>query len=63
LAVLLLLTPVQHSSPQDPVPVLFSLGSWDPAGKHVNTRLADRLSTAYPRLDQPDHGDSMAACV
>lgn len=61
LAVLLLLTLLQQFSQHDPVPVLFSLASWDPASEHLNTWLADRLIKDYPRLDQPGLGHRIAA--
>ncbi|MGH3429082.1 MAG: NACHT domain-containing protein, partial [Mycobacteriales bacterium] len=61
LAVLLLLTLLEQSTPHDPIPVLFSLASWDPARQHLSTWLADRLNQDYPRLRRSDFGRRAAA--
>lgn len=56
LAALLLLSLLEQSSPDDPVPVLLPLASWDPAVQHVNTWLAARLNENYPRLRGREFG-------
>ncbi|RKT54413.1 NACHT domain-containing protein [Saccharothrix australiensis] len=56
LATLLLLALLEQSSPDDPVPVLLPLASWDPARQHLNTWLAARLNENYPRLRGREFG-------
>ncbi|WP_153812198.1 NACHT domain-containing protein [Streptomyces sp. SUK 48] len=60
LAALLLLSLLEQSSPNDPVPVLLPLASWDPALQHLNTWLAARLNEDYPRLRSHEFGRGAA---
>ncbi|MFJ6673919.1 NACHT domain-containing protein [Actinosynnema sp. NPDC091369] len=60
LATLLLLALLERSSPDDPVPVLLPLASWDPAQQHLNTWLAARLDENYPRLRDHQFGKRAA---
>jgi hypothetical protein len=50
LAVMLMITLVRRLSPGDPIPVLLSLGSWDPASTHLDTWLERQLRQDYPAL-------------
>lgn len=50
LATLLVLELLAHWTPDDPVPVLFSLESWNPSAMHFRTWLAGRLVADYPNL-------------
>ncbi|MFE0459836.1 NACHT domain-containing protein [Kitasatospora sp. NPDC058965] len=50
-AVLLLHGLLQRRQPGQPVPVLLSLGSWDPETEHLSQWLARRLAEEYLRLD------------
>lgn len=47
LAVLLLLALIRNRAPGDPVPVLLSAASWDPAQDHINTWLVRELERIY----------------
>lgn len=48
--------------PADPVPVIFSLGSWDPIETAFRDWLVDQLAITYPFLGKPDHtGATLAA--
>lgn len=44
-----------------PVPVIFSLGSWDPTVLTLRGWLADQLITTYPILAEPDSGGTPVA--
>ncbi|MET1074061.1 MAG: NACHT domain-containing protein, partial [Umezawaea sp.] len=49
-------------APGEPVPVIFSLGSWDPTLASLREWLTDRLVTDYPMLGRPDGtGETLAA--
>jgi hypothetical protein len=61
LAVLLLLNLLAHAAPGDPVPVLFSMASWDPAQEHFHAWLARRVLEDYPRLRHSDFGGDESA--
>lgn len=48
--------------PRQPVPVIFSLGSWDPKASSLREWLIQQLVTNYPLLGQQDEdGDTLAA--
>jgi hypothetical protein len=52
------------SAPADPVPVIFSLGSWDPTATALRDWLADRLLRDHPHLVQRVHnGPTLAAAL
>ncbi|MFJ9455754.1 NACHT domain-containing protein [Kitasatospora sp. NPDC101447] len=53
LAVLLLLALIDRLGPDDPVPVLVPLASWNPARQGLRDWLAERLRTDYPSLPVP----------
>lgn len=47
---------------EEPVPVIFSLGSWDPGRASLRDWLTEQLITTYPVLGRPDgSGESVAA--
>jgi DNA-binding SARP family transcriptional activator len=50
LAIMLTLGLLADSAPQDPVPVLLPLSSWNPHRDHLHTWLARRLHEEYPGL-------------
>lgn len=50
LAMLLMLRLLVQRSPDDPVPVLVSLASWNPAGDHLRTWLARQIKEQYPAI-------------
>ncbi|MDT0309566.1 NACHT domain-containing protein [Streptomyces sp. DSM 44917] len=53
---LLLSLLADRAGPGDPVPVLFTLGTWDPAAQGLNDWLAGRLATDYRGLGNPAPG-------
>jgi hypothetical protein len=50
LAILLLLELLQTADPEDPVPVLLPVSSWDPQREHLRTWLARRITEEYPQV-------------
>ncbi|MER7770540.1 hypothetical protein [Kitasatospora sp. NPDC096140] len=60
-AVLLLLGLLTDRRPDQPVPVLLALDSWDPATEHVTTWMHRRLTEDYPTLGRGRHGLKRAA--
>ena len=50
LALLLLRQLLEHVAPDDPVPVLLSMSSWDPSTESLSEWLTRRLSEDYPAL-------------
>ncbi|WP_280910253.1 NACHT domain-containing protein [Streptomyces sp. SAI-208] len=53
LLIRLLLALLQRRPPGGPVPVLFPLASWNPAGQDLNTWMADQLAQDHPALRTP----------
>ncbi|WP_020659457.1 NACHT domain-containing protein [Amycolatopsis benzoatilytica] len=51
-----LLDCLRTRSDADPVPVLFSIGSWDPAASALRDWLVDRLQRDHPELNAPAPG-------
>jgi NACHT domain len=56
LAMLLTLELLARRRPDQPVPVLLGLSSWNPTGEHLHTWLARRISQDYPALESPIYG-------
>ncbi|MFD8981234.1 helix-turn-helix domain-containing protein [Streptomyces sp. NPDC059564] len=64
LTIRLALDLLDASAPADPVPVIFSLGSWDPTATELRDWLADRLLRDHPHLVQRVHnGPTLAAAL
>jgi hypothetical protein len=63
LAVLLVLELLARWTPSDPVPVLFSIDSWDPGRQHFRTWLTERLAADYHRLPVVYGGELIAQLV
>ncbi len=59
--VLLVLSLLAQSRAEDPVPVLLTLTSWDPAIQDFEAWLTSRLTEDYSRLHHPRRGDADAA--
>ncbi|MBI0314357.1 NACHT domain-containing protein [Streptomyces javensis] len=59
--VLLVLSLLARRRPEDPVPVLTTLTSWDPATQDFEVWLTRRLAEDYPRLHHPRGGGANAA--
>ncbi|MEU9467381.1 NACHT domain-containing protein [Streptomyces avermitilis] len=57
LLILLLLALIEHREPGDPVPVLFSLASWDPGQQDLYAWMADQLTRDHRALRAPAHDD------
>jgi len=51
----------RRDQPDDPVPVLLTLSSWDPDADHLHTWLARRLGEDYPALASRNFGANAAA--
>lgn len=64
LAVRLVLDLLAARAPGDPIPVIFSLGSWDPTVTSLRTWMADQLISSHPFMAAvgPD-GRSVAAAL
>jgi hypothetical protein len=56
LAMLLTLELLKRLEPDQPVPVLLALSSWDPTTEHLHTWLARRLGEDYPALTSSTYG-------
>jgi NACHT domain len=63
LAVLLMLRLLARRGPQDPVPVLVGLDSWDPRREHLRTWLVRQLRALYPTLGSRRGADVVAGLV
>ncbi|MEV5477339.1 NACHT domain-containing protein [Streptomyces sp. NPDC052207] len=63
LAMLLVLELLARWTPADPVPVLFSLSSWDPARAHLRTWLAQQIAADYPGLQAAHGADALRQLV
>ncbi|MER7080698.1 NACHT domain-containing protein [Saccharopolyspora kobensis] len=50
LAILLLLALLEEVAPDDPIPVLISIASWEPHQEHLHTWLSRKLEEHYPGL-------------
>ncbi|MFC4121173.1 NACHT domain-containing protein [Nonomuraea zeae] len=63
LSLLILLQLLDQRTEHDPIPVLFSLSSWDPAREPFHDWLAARLLTDYPALSVagPETGRALVA--
>lgn len=60
LAVLLLRELLEHSEPDDPVPVLLPMSGWEPEAETLHDWLARRLGEDYPALRAPAFGPDAA---
>jgi NACHT domain len=60
LALLLTLELLKRRRPNQPLPVLLGLSSWDPTTEHLHTWLARRLDEDYPALAVPAYGPAAA---
>jgi len=54
LAILLVLELLQTAGPDDPVPVLLPISSWDPRREHLRNWLARRITQEYPGIGVGD---------
>jgi hypothetical protein len=59
LALLLTLELVKRRRPDDPVPVLLRLSTWDPTKMHLDSWLAAQLGEDYPALVSGEYGQDV----
>lgn len=50
LAILLVVALLKDAEPREPIPVMVSIGSWDPQKEHLHTWLVRRLEEDYPGI-------------
>lgn len=50
LALLLVLRVLEHRKPEEPVPVLLTVSSWNPRAEHLHTWMVRRILEEYPAL-------------